>query len=150
VQIFIIPTAGALTDRFNRRLIYGIAAAGSAIYIPLFFIMIQDRSVVTLTLGVIGGLIFNGLMYGPQAAFITEQFPARLRYAGSSLAYTLAGVIGGAIAPLIFTALFAATGTWYLIAVYLAFCAVVTIVGVAVGRDPQPEEDLRLLHDSNA
>ncbi|WP_306844837.1 MFS transporter [Paenarthrobacter nicotinovorans] len=150
VQIFIIPTAGALTDRFNRRLIYGIAAAGSAIYIPLFFIMIQDRSVVTLTLGVIGGLIFNGLMYGPQAAFITEQFPARLRYAGSSLAYTLAGVIGGAIAPLIFTALFAATGTWYLIAVYLAVCAVVTIVGVAVGRDPQPEEDLRLLHDSNA
>ncbi|MFJ4208014.1 MFS transporter [Paenarthrobacter sp. NPDC089675] len=150
VQIFIIPTAGALTDRFNRRLVYGIAAAGSAIYIPLFFIMIQDRSVVTLTLGVIGGLIFNGLMYGPQAAFITEQFPARLRYAGSSLAYTLAGVIGGAIAPLIFTALFAATGTWHLIAVYLAVCAVVTIVGVAVGRDPQPEEDLRLLHDSNA
>ncbi|MGP0221477.1 MFS transporter [Paenarthrobacter sp. NCHU4564] len=150
VQIFIIPTAGALTDRFNRRLLYGIAAAGSAIYIPLFFIMIQDRSVVTLTLGVVGGLIFNGLMYGPQAAFITEQFPARLRYAGSSLAYTLAGVIGGAIAPLIFTGLYAATGNWYLIAVYLAVCAAVTIVGVALGRDPKPEEDLRLIREVNA
>ncbi|SDX49421.1 Predicted arabinose efflux permease, MFS family [Arthrobacter sp. cf158] len=150
VQIFIIPTAGALTDRFNRRLLYGIAAAGSAIYIPLFFVMIQDRSVVTLTLGVVGGLIFNGLMYGPQAAFITEQFPARLRYAGSSLAYTLAGVVGGAIAPLIFTGLYAATGTWYLIAVYLAVCAAVTMTGVALGRDPKPEEDLRLIREVNA
>jgi len=33
------------------------------------------------------------MMYGPQAAFITEQFPSRVRYAGSSLAYTLAGVV---------------------------------------------------------
>jgi MFS family permease len=98
----------------------------------------------------VGGLIFNGLMYGPQAAFITEQFPARLRYAGSSLAYTLAGVIGGAIAPLIFTGLYAATGNWYLIAVYLAVCAAVTIVGVALGRDPKPEEDLRLIREVNA
>ena len=66
------------------------------------------------------GLAFHAFMYGPQAAYITEQFPARLRYAGSSLAYTLAGVIGGAIAPLVFTALYgAACGGWYLIAVYL-------------------------------
>jgi len=30
-------------------------------------------------------------MYGPQAAFVAEQFTPRLRYTGSSLAYTLAG-----------------------------------------------------------
>jgi MFS family permease len=90
-------------------------------------------------------------MYGPQAAFITEQFPARLRYAGSSLAYTLAGVIGGAVAPIIFTALYgAASGGWYLIAGYLVLTAVVTIVGMLLGRDPKPEEDLRLLQESAA
>ena len=82
--------------------------------------MIQGKSVLLLTIGVVIGLAFHAFMYGPQAAYITEQFPARLRYAGSSLAYTLAGVIGGAVAPLIFTALYAATGNWYLIAGYLA------------------------------
>ena len=148
-QLFLIPAAGALTDRFNRRLVYGIAAAGTAIWIPVFFIMIQSRSEVVLTAGVVIGLAFHALMYGPQAAYITEQFPARLRYAGSSLAYTLAGVIGGAVAPLIFTALYAASGNWYLIAVYLLAASLVTIIGLALGRDPQPEEDLRLLGEAS-
>jgi MFS family permease len=144
-QLFLMPAAGALTDRFNRRLVYGIAAAGTAVWIPVFFLMIQGKSEVLLTVGVVVGLGFHALMYGPQAAYITEQFPARLRYAGSSLAYTLAGVIGGAVAPLIFTALYAASGNWYLIAVYLLVASMVTIVGLVLGRNPQPEEDLRLL-----
>lgn len=148
-QLVLIPAAGAVTDRFNRRLVYGLAAAGTALYIPLFFLMIQGRSVLMLTVGVVIGLAFHAFMYGPQAAYITEQFPARLRYAGSSLAYTLAGVIGGAVAPLIFTALYAATGNWFLIAAYLLTAAVVTIVGLALGRDPQPDEEERLLQDSS-
>jgi MFS family permease len=148
-QLFLIPLAGALTDRFNRRMVYGIAAVGTALYIPLFFLLIEGRSVLMLTIGVVIGLALHAFMYGPQAAFITEQFPARLRYAGSSLAYTLAGVIGGAVAPLIFTALYgAASGGWYLIAGYIALTAVVTIVGMRLGRNPQPEADLRLLHDN--
>lgn len=111
--------------------------------------MIQGKSVLMLTIGVVIGLALHAFMYGPQAAFITEQFPARLRYAGSSLAYTLAGVIGGAVAPLIFTALYgAASGGWHLIAGYLALTAVITIVGMRLGRDPQPEEDVRLLNNS--
>ena len=43
-QLVLIPAAGALTDRFNRRLVYGIAAVGTAIYIPVFFLMIQGKS----------------------------------------------------------------------------------------------------------
>jgi hypothetical protein len=50
-------------------------------------------------------MILHAMMYGPQAALITEPFPARVRYAGSSLAYTLPGVIAGGFAPLIFGAL---------------------------------------------
>ncbi|UVJ39666.1 MFS transporter [Arthrobacter sp. CJ23] len=150
-QLFLIPLAGALTDRFNRRLVYGIAAAGTAAYIPVFFLMIQDKSVLTLTIGVVIGLAFHAFMYGPQAAFITEQFPARLRYAGSSLAYTLAGVIGGGFAPIIFTALYgSAHGGWLLIAGYLLLAAIVTIVGMAIGRDPHIEEEERLLQESHA
>ncbi|MCR1162024.1 MHS family MFS transporter [Paenarthrobacter sp. UW852] len=150
-QLFLIPLAGALTDRFNRRWVYGIAAAATAAYIPLFFLMIQGKSVAMLTIGTVIGLALHAFMYGPQAAFITEQFPARLRYAGSSLAYTLAGVIGGAVAPIIFTALYgAAGGGWYLIAVYILVAAVVTIVGMLLGRDPKPEEDVRLVQGTHA
>jgi MFS family permease len=149
-QLVLIPVAGAVTDRFNRRLVYGIAAVGTAAYIPVFFLMVQGKSVLMLTVGVVIGLAFHAFMYGPQAAYITEQFPARLRYAGSSLAYTLAGVIGGAVAPLIFTALYAASGNWFLIAAYLLVTSVVTVVGLALGRDPHTDEEERLLQDSHA
>lgn len=149
-QLVLIPAAGALTDRFNRRVVYGAAAVGTAVYIPLFFLMIEGKSVLMLTIGVVIGLAFHAFMYGPQAAYITEQFPARLRYAGSSLAYTLAGVIGGAVAPLIFTALYAATGSWFLIAGYLGLSSLVTVIGLALGRNPQTQEEERLLQESRA
>ena len=40
-------------------------------------------------------------MYGPQAAFIAELFGTRLRYSGASMGYQMAGVVGGALAPII-------------------------------------------------
>jgi MFS family permease len=144
-QLFLIPLAGAISDRINRRLIYAIAAVGAAIWVPLFFVVIGGSSVPLLIVGIVIGLAFHAFMYGPQAAYITEQFDIRLRYAGSSLAYTLAGVVGGAIAPLVFTALLGAWGTWVPIALYLAVAAGVTLVGLGLGRDPQPEQDEAVL-----
>jgi MFS family permease len=155
-QLGLIPLAGALSDRINRRLLYAIAAVGSAIWVPVFFFMLgtpdegASASVLLLTVGVVVGLAFHALMYGPQAAYITEQFDLRLRYAGSSLAYTLAGLVGGAIAPLVFTALLGTYGTWIPIAVYLAGCVVVTLAGLGLGRDPKPDEVEDLLTHHHA
>ena len=49
-------------------------------------------------------------MYGPQAAFITELFPTRIRYSGVSIAYQLTSIVAGSLAPII--ALVAVQGTW--------------------------------------
>ncbi|WP_307865324.1 hypothetical protein [Streptomyces montanisoli] len=46
-----------------------------------------------------------------------------------------AGVIGGAIAPLVFTALLGSFGTWLPLAGYVAVAAAVTVAGVLLGRD---------------
>jgi len=74
-------------------------------------------------------------MYGPQAALIAECFTPRLRYSGSSIGYQLASVIAGGPAPLIATALLAATGSGYVIAGYIAICAVVSIIATALLPD---------------
>ncbi|MFD7202989.1 MFS transporter [Streptomyces sp. NPDC059893] len=135
LQVFLIPLAGALSDRVNRRVLYGVSAAAAGVWPFLFFPMIGGGSWPLLALGVVVALVFHSAMYGPQAAFIAEQFSPRLRYTGSSLAYTLAGVIGGAVAPLLFTALLDAYDSWIPLALYVAGTAVVTIAGLCLGRD---------------
>jgi hypothetical protein len=74
-------------------------------------------------------------MYGPQAALITESFTPRLRYSGASIGYQLSSVISGGPAPLIATALFAAFGSGYVIALYILFCAFVSVVATALLPD---------------
>jgi MFS family permease len=140
-QLATIPLAGAISDRVNRRIVYGVAAAGAAVWPFVFFPAISGGSELLLILGVVVGLALHSFMYGPQAAFITEQFSVRLRYTGSSLAYTIAGVFGGAVAPLVFTALLSSWGTWVPVAVYVLVASLLTLAGLAMGRDPDRAEE---------
>jgi len=50
-------------------------------------------------------------------------------------------VIGGAIAPLMFTVLLRQFGSWVPVAIYVAVAAAVTMVGLSLGRDPDTAED---------
>ncbi|AJW40557.1 MFS transporter [Rhodococcus sp. 15-725-2-2b] len=140
-QLGLIPLAGAVSDRINRRLVYGVAAVGGVAWSAIFFLVIGGGSLPLLILGVVVGLAFHSFMYGPQAAFVTEQFSVRLRSTGSSLAYTIAGVFGGAMAPLIFVYLLDKTDSWVPIAGYIVIVGAVTLVGLALGRNPDPTED---------
>jgi len=139
-QLVLMPLAGWLSDRVNRRVLYAGAAVCGAVWPFVFFPLIDTGSRVYLVLGIVVGLAFHAFMYGPQAAFISEQFTPRLRYTGSSLAYTLAGVIGGAVAPLVFTALLASFKTWVLVAAYVTIACVVTLIGLHLGRDPEDDQ----------
>jgi MFS family permease len=138
-QVVLIPLSGWLSDKYGRRLVYGIGAIGGAVWSVIFFAMAS--SLATVLTGVVIGLLFHSLMYGPQAAFVSEQFTARLRYTGSSLAYTFAGLIGGALAPLAFTYLLAKTGTGYVIAAYIVVACAITLAGLALGRAVVDEVD---------
>ena len=141
VQLAVIPLAGALSDRVNRRWVYGLAAAAAAVYSFVFFPAIGTKSVTLLFIGVIVGLILHSIMYGPQAAFVVEQFSPKLRYIGSSLTYTIAGVFGGAIAPLAFTALQGGFGSWVPVGIYVLVACLLTLLGLRMGRDPDRAED---------
>ena len=80
-------------------------------------------------------LIPHDMQYGPQAALIAESFPPRLRYSGASLGYQLASLIAGGPSPLIATYLFATYHSGYAISVYIAICAVISLISAAMMPD---------------
>ena len=77
---------------------------------------------------------------------IAECFTPRLRHSGCAIGYQLSSVISGGPAPLIATALLAATGSGYAIAVYILFCAIVSIVASALMPD-YTNRDISEEHD---
>lgn len=140
-QLFLIPLAGAISDRINRRLLYAAGAVAAVLWTFIFFAVLKGQSEAMLIVGIVLGLLCHSFMYGPQAAYVVEQFSPRLRSTGSSLAYTFAGVIGGAIAPLMFTLLLDAFGSWVPVALYLTLACALTLIGLALGRDSDTDED---------
>jgi MFS family permease len=116
----------------GRKRVYAVGALGGAAWSVGFIAFAHDST--SLIIGVVGGLAFHSVMYGPQAAFIAEQFPARLRYTGASLGYTLAGLIGGAVAPLVFTTLVRDVNAVWLIGLYITVACAITLVGLTLGR----------------
>ena len=128
VSLVTIPLAGHLSDRFGRKRIYLIGSVLTGIFGFIYFAMLNTAVPGWIFLGIILSFVPHDLMYGPQAALIAECFTPRLRYSGASIGYQLASVIAGGPAPLIATALLAATGSGYAIAVYIALCAIVSII----------------------
>ena len=135
VSFVTIPLAGHLSDRFGRKRIYLIGSVATGLFGFIYFAMLNTMVPAWIFLGIILSFVPHDLMYGPQAALIAECFTPRLRYSGCSIGYQLASVIAGGPAPLIATALLAAFGSGYVIAVYILFCAIVSIVATVMMPD---------------
>jgi metabolite-proton symporter len=130
-----IPLFGHLSDRIGRKNMYMIGAATTGVFGFIYFAMLDTGSEPIIFLAVILSLVPHDMLYGPQAALIAENFTGRLRYSGSSLGYQLASIIAGGPAPLIATWLFGTYQSPYAIAIYIAICAVITLVATALMTD---------------
>jgi MFS family permease len=146
VSFVTIPLAGHLSDRIGRKRMYLIGSAATGVFGFIYFAMLNTAVPGWIFLGIVLSFIPHDLMYGPQAALIAECFTPRLRYSGASIGYQLASLVAGGPAPLIATALLAAFGSGYMIALYILICAIVSIVATTMlpdytNRDISEEHD---------
>jgi len=130
----------------SQRMIPPIAVVFPIFLIYVYFGMVDTAAPLAVFVAIVLSLIPHDMQYGPQAALIAEAFTPRLRYSGASLGYQLASIIAGGPAPLIATALFATYHSGYAISIYIAACAVVSIVATALMPD-YTNKDISEEHD---
>ncbi len=135
VQVCLIPYFGHLSDRLGRRPVYLAGAIGAAIWSFVFFLLLDTGNFALIVFSAVVALVFHAGMYGPQASFITEMFPTKVRYTGASMGYQLAGIIGGALAPIISVALLDRFDTSVAVSVYSAAMVLITITCVAIAPE---------------
>jgi MFS family permease len=85
------------------------------------------------------GLALMGLTYGPLGTVVSELFPTPVRYTGSSLAFSMAGILGASLAPYIATWLAKNYGLQY-VGYYLTGSAVLTFLGLLLIRETRDDD----------
>jgi metabolite-proton symporter len=140
VGFITVPLFGFLSDLFGRRLIYGIGIVAVGLYAFPYYGLLNTKTTGLVLLAIVLSLVIHDVMYGPQAALIAETFGTGVRYSGAGLGYQLASIIAGGPAPLIATAILAATGSSTWISWYIVGCAVVSMIGLLLL--PKPHESV--------
>jgi metabolite-proton symporter len=121
--------AASYSDRNGRRGIFMLGAILTGVWAFALFPLIDTGSFWLIVLGLSGGLMFLGMMYGPQAAFFTELFSTEVRYSGASLGYQTGAILGGAFAPTIATILWTEYSIVW-VSVYIAIASVLSLISV--------------------
>jgi MFS family permease len=122
------------SDRYGRR---RLVVLGNVLAIVVGLIAFPVLDIGTpwafgLGLSLVLGVV--GVAYGPVGAQLPELFATRYRYTGAGMAYNLAGVLGGAVTPLLATQLVPTFGG-FAVGLYLAFVALVSTIASLLVRD---------------
>jgi metabolite-proton symporter len=124
-----IPLSAVLADKYGRGTILMIATAGIFIFGLFFSPFFSTGSLEMTSVFLAVGMFLMGLTYGPLGTALAEIFPAAVRYTGSSLAFTLAGILGASLTPYLATTLAKSYGL-HAVGYYLSIAAVVTFAAL--------------------
>ena len=135
VQFFAIPLFALLSDKIGRRPVYAFGAFGLAAWCFIMFGLLGSGDNASIILALVVGLVLHGAMYGPQAAFITELFPTRIRYSGVSLAYQLTSIVAGSLAPIIALWLYKEYDSAMPVAIYVGVACFISGISALLARE---------------
>jgi metabolite-proton symporter len=127
-----IPVSALLAERGRRPVMLGVTTLIALFGLVLAPLFTAGTAGVAVMMAL--GLALMGLTYGPLGTVVSELFPTSVRYTGSSLAFSMAGILGASLAPYIATWLAKTYGLQY-VGYYLAASAILTFLGLLLIRE---------------
>jgi metabolite-proton symporter len=134
---FFIPVSALLAERGRRRVMLWVTVSIALFGLVLAPMFAAGTTGTVLMMAL--GLSLMGLTYGPLGTVISELFPTSVRYTGSSLAFSFAGILGASLAPYIATWLARTYGLQY-VGYYLSGSAVLTLLGLLSIRETKDDD----------
>ena len=131
-----IPVSALLAERGRKPVMIAVTVA-----IGLFGLVLGPlfgSGTTGAVVMMIVGLALMGMTYGPLGTVVSELFPTRVRYTGSSLAFSLAGILGASFTANIATVLARRFGL-DAVGYYLTGSAVLTLVGLLMIGETKDE-----------
>ncbi|WP_426569725.1 MFS transporter [Streptomyces canus] len=99
------PVAALLGDRFGRRPLCLTGCAVAALWMLPMVALLATGEPLPMFFGILGALVAFVTMFGVIAAYLPELYEPRVRCTGAAVGYNLGGVLGGALTPIVATAL---------------------------------------------
>ena len=109
---------------------------------PFFWLLNTGQPLLIVLSLIVALAIGHSAMYAPESSFFAELFDTRTRYSGASIAYQMAPIVGGGLAPAICTALLAWSGSYWPIALYMIAVGLIGAVSIYLA----PETYMRDIH----
>ncbi|ACB23271.1 MFS transporter [Methylobacterium radiotolerans] len=100
-----IVVASWLSDRLDPARVLIVGCAGTIASGILLAPMLGSGSLATIFVFLAFALWVMGFVNGPLGAWLPSLFPPQVRYTGTSVAFNVGGIIGGAFSPMIAQAL---------------------------------------------
>jgi metabolite-proton symporter len=132
-----IPISALLAERGRRPVMIGVTIAIALFGLVLAPLFTAGITGVVVMMAV--GLALMGMTYGPLGTLVSELFPTEVRYTGSSVAFSMAGILGASVAPYIATWLAKTYGLHY-VGYYLSASAVLTFLGLLMIRETKNDD----------
>jgi MHS family shikimate/dehydroshikimate transporter-like MFS transporter len=138
IGIVLAPLAAALSDRFGRRRVTSVGIAFIPVMAWAAFAAVGMGTVGFAVLAGALSVLAHAVAFGTATVWVSEFFPTRYRYSGTSIGYQVASALGAGIFPLAAAALMAAAGGpphYAPVVVYLVVLAVISLVSVRFARE---------------
>jgi MFS family permease len=146
VSVVTVLAFGFLSDVVGRRRLVGLGAIAMMIWAYPYFLVLDTRMPLLVLVAIVASLVIHDVQSAPQAAMIAESFTGRWRYSGASLGYQLTCLIADGPALLIAFALLQTFHGPLPIAIYLAVCALISLLASLATRD-RSRQDMSVEYD---